>query len=234
MGQESNSDSSTVNGRRGLKSRLCSYPLFLTLHLLGNKTPIPLSLNSSICTNNSFNSLAIHPELCHLSRLNVCWKTPVGFQPQTPCHGSLPLPGARRLRRHNSYSASGMAGLVGLQASSSSRDPGAGMRGCVCSPAAPLAVGQESCDRPGAEPVLLRTWGAQQWFMTAKVRHAESLFIQKNKQFKEKKASAFRRLSLCRPGAVEKLSLGRGTNPSTPVNFHRLTHAHPIYRKTGR
>lgn len=36
--QESNSNSSTVNRRRGLKSRLCSYPLFLMLHLLGHKT----------------------------------------------------------------------------------------------------------------------------------------------------------------------------------------------------
>lgn len=32
-----NSASSTVNRRRGLRNRLCSYPIFLTLHLLGHK-----------------------------------------------------------------------------------------------------------------------------------------------------------------------------------------------------
>ena len=68
--------------------------------------------------------------------------------------------------------------------------------------------------------------------MTAQVCHAKSLFIQKNKQFR-KKASAFGKLSLCRPGAVEKLSLGRGTNPSTPVNFRCLTHVHPFTEIQG-
>lgn len=43
-----------------------------------------------------------------------------------------------------------------------------------------------------------------------------------------KKPQPFGRFSLCRSGAVEKLSLGRGTNPSTPVSFRCLTHVHPF------
>lgn len=47
------------------------------------------------------------------------------------------------------------------------------------------------------------------------------------------KASAFRRLSLCRTEVAEKLSLGWGTNPSTPVNFCCLTHTHPFTEIQG-
>lgn len=61
--------------------------------------------------------------------------------------------------------------------------------------------------------------------MTAAVCCARSLFTQK-KVTVQGKSLSFPKVLTLQTGDSEKLSLGRGTNPSTPLNFRCLTHVH--------
>lgn len=117
--------------------------------------------------------------------------------PITACH---PCQGCRRFTDtggflHPAVFCFGEAWAGGSQ-QQGARLSSAGQQGCtaagmqaVCSPVAPLAEAGGLQQPTGTEPVRLSTWGDQQWFMTAKVCYAKSLFIQENKQFR-KKASA--------------------------------------------
>lgn len=123
---------------------------------------ISLSWNITICTSNSFNSLAIHPELWHLSHPFISVETLV-FPASDPHQGLLPLPGAWRLCRHRWLSSShgssslGTQGWWGVQGST-------GQGGCravgiwgVWSLRGLLVV-MEGGNSPGTEPVPQSTW----------------------------------------------------------------------------
>lgn len=181
--------------------------------------------------SNSFNSLGIHPGLWYLSHPFTPVETLSDFQPQTPIRARCPCQG------HGSSADTGSFPLPmgvlawGHWASGLFRTAqGTGDMGYLKSQDSSFCE-QEGWNSPGTEPVPHSAWELSGDLRQQRSAAPEVYSSRKTNNFG--KASAFGRLSLCRTEVAEKLSLGWGTNPSTPVNFCCLTHAHPFTEIQG-
>lgn len=171
-----------------------------------------LSLNISICTCNSFNSLAIHPlvfGICHTPSHLLKHSQVSSLRP--PSGLATPVRGTETQRTQAAFlfscklwlgdtvlvGCSGQHRAVGMQ--------GSGDMGYLKSQGSSCCE-QEGWNSPGTEPVPQSTWEPSGDLQQQRSAAPEVYLSRKTNNFG--KASAFGRLSLCRTGVAEKLSLG--------------------------